>query len=647
MKIASVRVENFRGFKDETIHFDDYTCFVGPNGSGKSTVLAALNIFFRQYKDSRTDLSKLTVDDFHHKNVSVPIRITVTFVDLSATATEDLSNYVREGKLIVSAIATYDPRSERAEVKQTGWRMGIPEFAPWFKDAEDGKKTPELLAVYEGIRKNHADFGLKESKNKPKMEEELRACEAKHPERHAPLQSEDQFYGARGTNKLSAHLQWIFVPAVKDAAEEADENKNSSLGQLLGRTIRSKVDFTQRVAELRATLSGEYQKILDSEQGVLETLSLSLQLKLRDWAHPGATARVLWKNDPDKSVQVELPLAFMQIGERGYTGELFRFGHGMQRSCMLTLLHELATVDGVESLPTLIMGIEEPELYQHPPQARYLGEVLHDLSRKGSQILLCSHSPLFIPGDDVEAIRVVRERSSPPESCVSSLKYSELASRLEECGDKLYRAPGILAKLFTTLNPTINEMFFCKALVLVESLEDVAYLTAYLELEKRMADFRRGGCHIVPVGRKSDLLKPLLVAKSFSIPLYVVFDADTNSKEKYHDGHKTDNKRLLIALGHPEESEWPERDLWLAGCTVWSSCIGNVARQELGANWGVSYTKACASYGDAGDLDKNPLVLAETLEDAFSHGHKSASMSRLANVVADFAKAASVKSTDR
>jgi hypothetical protein len=35
VKIESVRIENFRGFKDETILFGDYSCFVGPNGAGK------------------------------------------------------------------------------------------------------------------------------------------------------------------------------------------------------------------------------------------------------------------------------------------------------------------------------------------------------------------------------------------------------------------------------------------------------------------------------------------------------------------------------------------------------------------------------------------------------------------------------------
>ncbi|HHY50152.1 MAG TPA: ATP-binding protein, partial [Alphaproteobacteria bacterium] len=36
MRIASVRIENFRSFADATIPFNDYGCLVGPNGAGKS-----------------------------------------------------------------------------------------------------------------------------------------------------------------------------------------------------------------------------------------------------------------------------------------------------------------------------------------------------------------------------------------------------------------------------------------------------------------------------------------------------------------------------------------------------------------------------------------------------------------------------------
>lgn len=96
MKIKSVRIENFISFKDAEIPLDDYTCLVGPNGSGKSTILTALNVFFRQSENTATDLIRLDREDFHCKNTSAPVTITVTFSDLSKEAQEDFSDYARQ-----------------------------------------------------------------------------------------------------------------------------------------------------------------------------------------------------------------------------------------------------------------------------------------------------------------------------------------------------------------------------------------------------------------------------------------------------------------------------------------------------------------------------------------------------------------------
>ncbi len=57
MKIKSVRIQNLRSIKDQTIGLSDYTCLVGANGAGKSTILCALNIFFRETENSATSLS--------------------------------------------------------------------------------------------------------------------------------------------------------------------------------------------------------------------------------------------------------------------------------------------------------------------------------------------------------------------------------------------------------------------------------------------------------------------------------------------------------------------------------------------------------------------------------------------------------------
>lgn len=644
MKIESVRIENFRSFKDETIYFDDYTCFVGANGCGKSTILNALNIFFRQDKDCTTDLSKLSVEDFHHKNVGDPIKITLTFINLSDEAKKDLSDYVRQDKLIVSSVAKFDTNTNIAEVKQYGNRLGFEEFRKYFEADKSSAKADDLRNIYSEFQKKYSD--LPKANTKPTMAQALKDYESNHKNDCVLIPSEDQFYGvSKGENRLAPHIQWVFVSATKDATEESEESKTSALGQLLARTVRSKVNFSEKVGALKKTTQEEYQKILDAEQVALNDISDTLKSKLESWAHPGITAKILWKQDADKSVKVEEPWAYIKIGERGFEGELARFGHGLQRSYMLALLHELTTASD-ETAPTLIMGIEEPEIYQHPPQARHLAETLYDLSKKNSQIMICSHNPLFIPGDNFESIRVVREKGSPSASYISQLSYSDLSKELERAGQKALKEEGILAKLYPSLNPIVNEMFFCNKLILAEGIEDVAYISTYLLLTDTMKDFRRYGGHIVPVGGKSEIIKPLAMAKLLNIPAYVVCDADTDKDEIADEvkrksevsAHKKDNKSIISLLGHDKLNDWPDATVSEHNLTMWKTNLTNIAQGEFDGKWDTFLNQSYLYYGNPGGLTKNPLAIARALKTAWEQNCKSDAILKLVNNIIAFVR---------
>ena len=50
-------------------------------------------------------------------------------------------------------------------------------------------------------------------------QEALNSFEQSHPDLCEELESESQFYGfSKGANLLEKHIQWVYVPAVKDAA---------------------------------------------------------------------------------------------------------------------------------------------------------------------------------------------------------------------------------------------------------------------------------------------------------------------------------------------------------------------------------------------------------------------------------------------
>ena len=326
MKLASLRLQNFRAFEDQTINFNDYTCLVGPNGGGKSTVLTALNVIFRYTADSTTNVADLDIEDFHHKTTDKPVTITATFGELSEEAQRDFANYVRNGKLIITAEAKWN--GTNAPVKHYGQREGMLDFAKFFAAEGDGAKVDELKKLYAEIQSTYSE--LPPPGTKATMISALRDYEARHPEKHSVMQSEDLFYGvSKGKDLLDKYVQWIFVPAVKDVSTEEFERKATALGLILERTVRAKLPFTEPLNTLRRNAAEEYKGILTANQSALSKLSTSLQSRLQDWAHPNATLRLEWHSDPAKSVTFADPVARMITGEGRFEGQIAKFGHGL------------------------------------------------------------------------------------------------------------------------------------------------------------------------------------------------------------------------------------------------------------------------------------------------------------------------------
>ena len=257
------------------------TLIVGENGSGKSTILLALNVFFRNTSSAPVNLHHLSDEDFHHKNTANPVEITLTFENLSENAREDFKAYYRSGKLVVSTIAKWDPQTETAEVKQYGSRLVMPAFKQFFEALDKKATATELKGIYAKLKEDYSD--LPTASTKTGNETALREYEESHPEKCEFLLSENQFYGwSKGENRLRKHLQWIYIPCVKDASTEQDEGRNTALGQLLERTIRSKVSFQEPIDALRKSVLESYGKIIQQEQHILDDLSSSLTKRIQE-----------------------------------------------------------------------------------------------------------------------------------------------------------------------------------------------------------------------------------------------------------------------------------------------------------------------------------------------------------------------------
>ncbi len=634
MKILEVDIRNFRALTAERISFNDYTCLVGPNGAGKSTVLTALKVFFRDSTGSTADLT-LKEEDFHLRNTDEPIVITVKFCDLQEEAQRDFAHYYRQGLLIVSAVAKWDPVSRIAEVKQFGQRLAMEPFSRYFKAEDDGAPATELKKIYENIRESFKD--LPPPGTKPAMKEALRSYESSHPELCTPLRSEDQFYGiSKGTNLLEKYVQWICVPAVKDATTEQLEARSNALKLLLERTVRSKLSFKEPLDKLRAETEQRYKEILTEHQGTLESLSQSLSAKLKDWAHPDASLKVQWHDDTSSYVNVSEPLARILAGEGRFEGNVSRFGHGLQRSFLLALLQELAGTGDVGG-PKLLLACEEPELYQHPPQARHLASVLEKLSTANSQVLVSTHSPFFISGRGFEDVRMFRPNPGLKEANIHSATFEELSKSIGGAiGETPLNVAGLTLKVQQTLNSSVNEMFFTSMLILVEGPEDAAYIKTYLILMDRWEEFRRLGCHIVPTAGKNQMIQPLAIAKLLGIPTFAVFDADGNNKKPENE---RDNLALLRLCGVADPEPFPA-EIFQAGCVhVWPTKISSAVTADLGEQaWGKSTNRVRDTMKiEFGDFQKNSPFIGYVLTDAWEHDALSNELCKLCEAIIQFA----------
>jgi putative ATP-dependent endonuclease of the OLD family len=645
MKIESVRIKNFRTIKEQTVPLTDYTCLVGPNGAGKSTILTALNVLFRYSTDAMTNLLFLDEEDFHQRNTKEPIIITARFSDLSVDAQADFANYYRQGKLIISAVAHWNEKSRNAPVVQCGERIVMEDFAPFFKAEGNGAKVDQLKEIYLSLKSIYAS--LPSPGTKQSMVDALRQYEETHPNECTLIPSEDQFYGfgAKGKDLLEKYIQWVFVPAVKDASSEQLEAKRTAFGQILERTVRSKMSFTEPIQKLRDDAFKKYGELLGSYEKNLEDLASVLTARLRDWAHPDARIKLSWQNDLSK-VSISDPVAQVLAAEGIFEGHLPRFGHGFQRSFLLALLQELSSTEGSGG-PTLVLACEEPELYQHPPQIRHLASVFDDLAGKGSQVLVCTHSPLFVRGEQFEEIRFVTKNRGSGEADVRFLNFDVVAESIAKAGGKKpLKSAGTALKVCQSLQPVLNEMFFTTVLVLVEGLEDASYISTYMVLTDVWQEFRRLGGHIVSCQGKNSMIIPFAIARGLKIPTFVVFDADTDKcgSDDKKAQHEKDNKVLLNLCGLAGKPSLPDETVWSDGLVMWKEDIGSALAGDFGKEeWEKLSQASKKKHGvvDVKDIYKCTAFIQLFLSDLWDENKKCPTLDRLCKAIVTFAQAQS------
>ena len=553
MLIKSLTVKNFRSILDETLCFDKITALVGANGSGKSSFLHALELFYATHP-------KITPDDFYNKNTNNEITFSITFKDLPVDAKTKFSKYLRKDELTVERVFKF--AEGKIDFAYHGSTLQNPEFRKIrYNNATDARP------VYDQLRQKAKYNTLPKWRNRDESIANMNQWEYDHPSQCEWSRDDGKFFGFSdvASGYLAKYIKILYIPAVRDASLDATEGKNSALADLIDIVIRNELMQKKEIQEFQKEFTEQYKKIFDTDtQKELLTLSDSLTETLNIYA-PKAKVNLLWKNL--ENFKIPSPSAIANLVEDGYSATVDRTGHGLQRVFIMTLLQYLAATNSkitenkdIADSPTIVLVIEEPELYQHPNSQRHISEICLALS-KGDvggttskiQIVYSTHSPHFVGLDRINQIRLLKKRShggeQPKITKISSTSITKLAAELSKYHKKGFTEQNVLPRLHAIRNPWTNEGFFSKCVVLVEGDSDRA---AILGTAKASGISLEGsGTSVIPCSGKGNLDYVAIIFQQLEIPTYVVWDNDRDNTEEIS------RNKLLLKLFNEKEREYP------------------------------------------------------------------------------------------
>ena len=548
MRIKSIRVQNLRAVKDCTLALDSLTALVGPNGAGKSTFLHALMLFQGDMTAGK--------DDYHNGDTAHDIDIQIVFADLPNAVKVEFLPYTRDNELGIKCIIRW--KDGRATSSLHACYLDNPDF----KDVLVASGANAIRRQYAELLERLKYSSFPKFTSAKKITEYLRNWTRNNPGKYNALHNAKALPrdGVASSAFLKRHVHFLYIPAVRDATAGAEgDGAGSVLGGLLDEITKNA--FAKKAkhqdpgimfkAMNDVIMRGEGLPELDELKAgatkTLERLVLGSQVNL-EWLPPSRDAG--------------MPRAEPRLVEDGYASPVGMAGHGLQRAfVIMAALLRLPWMrdrgepkDGIRGGPSVVLAVEEPELYQHPTRMRHLASLFRSMSQDGFdgvadriQVVYTTHSPHFVFADRIDHIRLVSKEGggegTPKTSRVKKTTSAAILAELKR-RNAAYAADGAIDhSLLRAMGSAASEGFFANAVVLTEGPSDRIALLGAAEVMGRPLDAL--GVSVISCGSKLAIPLPLVMFRRLGIPVYAVWDADTN-----RGAQRKESERIVSALGY-------------------------------------------------------------------------------------------------
>lgn len=622
MKIKSIHVKNFRCLQDVVLPCDNLTILVGRNGVGKSCLLTALNLFYK------TDI-RVDKQDYYNEDTSNPISITVRFSDLTELERKLFRPYLEGDELSIEKVMTYDP--SKPIQKYYGARYQNPEFEAFRKAVGQ-----DLRREYNRLKEKKEYSQFPSYQNKDLAQKVLEEWELSNKGECKQFRDDGQFFGFQnvGKHRMEKYTKFIHIPAVQEASEESMEGarRGSLFEEIMGIVVKGTLAANKELVQLQIDAEKKYRELINpAENKDLIDLEKELTETLNYYVSD-SKVNIQWIEE--EGVEINPPRAYVTLSEGGYQNTVDRCGHGLQRAYILSLFQQLALIQAsiyLEnektakssqlSLPSLIIGIEEPELYQHPDRLRHFAKTLLDLSSRkiegtveNVQIVYSTHAPLLIDFQRFNQLRIFRkihagEEDKPQRTqitCTNLDRVARFIEKAKELDENTISNEALRQRLIPLMTPWMNEGFFAKLVVLVEGIRDRALILG--DALSKDIDFESMGICIIPCSGKNAMTEAIAIYRCFEIPTYVVWDSDVGDE----DGIPA-NKNIMRCHGVTPE-DYP--CMTTADFCCLKTDLEQTFREEVGLD---NYSRIVSGYCKEKDVGKaryvmeNPYIVSEII----------------------------------
>src|SRR5699024_6974715 len=473
-----------------------------------------------------------------------------------------------------------------------------------FNEIRLASSVSEKKDLYAKLRENRPDLNLVAARTGKKIEEEMIKWEASNPDQlsQSPSQLQTNFFGFNSKGKMSGLFDFVLVTADLRASEESIDGKTSIIGRILERSVdRTAAD--NEIAKIVEESRNQQQQMYSAK---FEEQLVDLEQKINGAVDSFSPGRKISVAPKELELQVPRTTFDVSILDGDTATAVERQGHGFQRTLLIAALQVLAESSEVSEGGVICLAIEEPELYQHPIQARAFAKVLRSLAENDSrnvQVTYATHSPIFIEPRSFHQIRrLVRGNHPDPSVEIHSATVVEVKGILSG----VVKPATVDRQIDSLTTGTSSSAIVAKRVLLVEGTTESAVL--YGIGDKKASGFlEAAGLDIAPIGGKGNVPLAHALLTSLGIPTYCVFDGDRGFElrakqkgkeaekiEEERTGHISLNRRLLkyfklqevdfpeeqiqdnvaIFEDHLEEflgKEWPE---WVKSCQDLESDAG-------------------------------------------------------------------------